>query len=169
MIILGIDPAIRCTGYGVVAFETANVSKILDCGVIRNTAAMPHSECLRRVSGGIKQLIKEFKPDSASIEDPFLGRNPKTAIILGMVRGTVLETLAENGIPAYSYSPRTAKKSAVGAGAASKEQIAMMMANEFNLNTDAIPLDATDALALAVCHARLAINPALAYLLPPQL
>ena len=169
MIILGIDPAIRCTGYGVVEFETASVSRILDCGVIRNKPKMPHSECLRRVNGGIRQLIKQFNPDSASIEDPFLGRNPKTAIILGMVRGTILGTLAENGVPAYSYSPRTAKKSAVGVGSAEKEQIAMMMANEFNLNTDAIPLDATDALALAVCHARLAINPNLAYLLPKQL
>jgi crossover junction endodeoxyribonuclease RuvC len=169
MVILGIDPAIRCTGYGVVEFRSANDSQILDCGVIRNTQRMPHSECLRRVNGGIRQLIEEFKPDSASIEDPFLGRNPKTAIILGMVRGTILGTLAEHGIPAYSYSPRTAKKAAVGAGTASKEQIAFMMANEFSLDTGDIPLDATDALALAICHARAALNPALQYLLPKPL
>jgi len=169
MIILGIDPAIRCTGYGLVEFHSANDSQILDCGVIRNTQKMPHSECLRRINGGIRQLIKQFKPDNASIEDPFLGRNPKTAIILGMVRGAILATLAEHNIPAYSYSPRTAKKSAVGTGTATKEQIALMMANEFDLDTNAIPLDATDALALAICHARLAANPALRYLLPKAL
>ncbi|MFA6715755.1 MAG: crossover junction endodeoxyribonuclease RuvC [Victivallales bacterium] len=169
MIILGIDPAIRCTGYGVVEFSSGGDSRIIDCGVIRNTQRMPHSECLRRVSGGIKQLIEEFKPAAASIEDPFLGRNPNTAIILGMVRGTILTALAEQGIPAYSYSPRTAKKSAVGSGTASKEQIAFMMAHEFNLDTNDIPLDATDALALAVCHARTAVNPALEYLLPKPL
>ena len=169
MIILGIDPAIRCTGYGLVEFNPSGVGQILDCGVIRNTQAMPHSECLRRVNGGMRQLIDKFKPDSASIEDPFLGRNPKTAIILGMVRGAILATLAENDIIAYSYSPRTAKKSAVGVGTATKEQIALMMANEFNLNTSAIPLDATDALALAVCHARLAVNPILRDMLPKPL
>jgi len=169
MIILGIDPAIRCTGYGIVQFHSANNSQILDCGVIKNTQKMPHSECLRRINGGIRQLIEQFKPDTASIEDPFLGRNPKTAIILGMVRGAILATLAEHDVPAYSYSPRTAKKSAVGTGTASKEQIALMMANEFELDTDAIALDATDALALAVCHARLAANPMLKDMLPKAL
>ncbi len=169
MIILGIDPAIRCTGYGVVEFKSVNDSQILDCGVIRNTQKMPHSECLRRINGGIKQLVDQFKPDMASIEDPFLGRNPKTAIILGMVRGAVLAILAGHGIPSYSYSPRTAKKSAVGVGTATKKQIALMMANEFDLNTTTIPLDATDALALAICHARLAVNPALKEFLPKVL
>ncbi|MDD5697776.1 MAG: crossover junction endodeoxyribonuclease RuvC [Victivallaceae bacterium] len=169
MIILGIDPAIRCTGYGVVEFQSANASQILDCGVIRNTSAMPHSECLRRISGGIRQLIGQFKPDAASIEDPFVGRNPRTAIILGMARGAILAALADNAVPAYSYSPRTAKKSAVGVGTASKKQIAFMMANEFNLNTEAIPPDATDALALALCHARLAVSPTLRELLPKRL
>jgi crossover junction endodeoxyribonuclease RuvC len=169
MIILGIDPAIRCTGYGVVKFHSSNNSEILDCGVIRNSAKMAHSECLRRISGGIKELITTFSPASASIEDPFLGRNPKTAIILGMVRGAILATLAENNIPSYSYSPRTAKKSAVGVGTATKEQIALMMANEFNIDTDAIPLDATDALALAVCHARMAVNPMLREFMPHPL
>ncbi len=169
MIILGIDPAIRCTGYGIIKFQSANDSQILDCGVIKNTQKMPHSECLRRINGGIRQLIEQFKPDHASIEDPFLGRNPKTAIILGMVRGAILATLAEHNIPSYSYSPRTAKKSAVGTGTATKEQIALMMANEFQLDTDSIPLDATDALALAICHARLAANPMLKDMLPKAL
>ncbi len=165
MLILGIDPAIRTTGYGVIRAGAGRM-EILDCGVIRNPARAPHSECLRRLSGGIAELIGHFQPDAASIEEPFLGRNAATAIILGMARGAILAALAVGGVPCYAYSPRTAKKSAVGSGSAEKEQVAMMMAAQFHIEVRNIPLDATDALALAVCHAQIAMRgPDLAALL----
>ena len=152
MIILGLDPAIRTTGYGVVKMLPGKKAEILDCGVIKNTPQMPHSECVRRLAGGIRELITVFKPDCASMESPFVGDNAKTAIILGMARGAILCALAENNIPAYAYAPIVAKRAVTGLSHARKEQVALMMANEFNIAVSDIPDDATDALALALCH-----------------
>ncbi|OGV32029.1 MAG: crossover junction endodeoxyribonuclease RuvC [Lentisphaerae bacterium GWF2_45_14] len=166
MIIMGIDTAIRCTGYGVIDVQSVNKMSILDCGVIKNTQSMPHSECLRRLSCGIRQLAETFKPDVVSIEDAFSGRNVKTAMILSLARGAAIAALAEKHIPVYAYSPKTAKKAAVGFGGASKEQVASMAAALFNINITDIPLDSTDALALAICHANAASRPELSFLLP---
>lgn len=157
MIILGLDPAIRTTGYGVIEISSNKKPVILDCGVIKNTPAMPHSECVRRLSGGVRELIKTFHPDCASLESPYVGDNAKTAIILGMARGAILTALAENSIPAYAYMPIVAKRAVTGITHARKEQVAMMMANEFNIAVTSIPDDATDALALALCHGQKAL------------
>ena len=154
MVILGIDPAIRTTGYGVIRTDSLSHLEILDCGVIANSPKLPHSECLRRLAGGIRELVQAFHPDYASIEEPFMGRNASTAIILGMARGGILTALVESGVPTYAYSPKTAKRAAVGTGMATKEQIA--------IEIERIPLDSTDALALAICHAQLAMRPTLA-------
>ena len=152
MIILGIDPAIRTSGYGVIKIEDGKI-EILDCGVIVNKPKMLHTECLRRIVGGVAELLNAYPIDCAAIEEPFVGKNSKTAIILGMARGAFLSKLAENGIPVYSYSARAAKKSAVGNGNAEKEQVAMMMAAQLGIEVENILLDATDALAIAMCHA----------------
>ena len=157
MVLLGLDPAIRTTGYGVIALE-GTCYRILDCGVIRNGAKLPHTECLRRLAGGVRELVNAFHPDAASLESPFVGDNPRTAIILGMARGAILTALAEAGIPAYAYMPTVAKRAAVGVSLARKEQVAMMMAAEFGIAVENIPNDATDALALAMCHAQRAVQ-----------
>ncbi|MBE6367392.1 MAG: crossover junction endodeoxyribonuclease RuvC [Lentisphaerae bacterium] len=157
MIILGLDPAIRTTGYGVIKMLPGCRAEIIDCGVIRNTRQMPHSECLRRLAGGVRELIKTFAPDCASLESPFVGDNANTAIILGMARGAILTALAENAIPAYAYAPNVAKRAVTGASTARKEQVALMMANEFGIAVSDIPNDATDALALAICHGQKAL------------
>ncbi len=165
MVILGIDPAIRTTGYGVLRLENGMFS-VIDCGVIENSARLPHTQCLRRLAGGIRELVTTFRPDAAALEEPFMGKNAATAIILGMARGAILATLAEQGIPCYAYSPRRAKKAAVGNGGAAKEQVALMMAAQLRMELERIPLDATDALALAMCHGQLvAGGPAMAELL----
>lgn len=158
MIILGLDPAIRTTGYGVIKMMPGQRTEILDCGVIRNTARMPHSECVRRLAGGVRELIKIFHPDVASLESPFVGDNASTAIILGMARGAILTALAENDITAYAYAPIVAKRAVTGIGSARKEQVALMMANEFGIAVSDIPNDATDALALAICHGQKALH-----------
>lgn len=169
MIILGIDPAIRTTGYGVLKLEDGCFS-IVDCGMIENSARLRHTECLRRLAGGIRELVKTYAPTAAALEEPFMGRNAKTAIILGMARGAILTALVEHAVPAYAYAPSKAKKAAVGSGSASKEQIAMMMAAQFGIEIDRIPLDATDALALAVCHGQLAARgPEMAALLTKEI
>lgn len=158
MIILGLDPAIRTTGYGVVEMLPGMKNRILDCGVIKNTAQMPHSECVRRLAGGVRELVRIFKPDCASMESPFVGDNAKTAIILGMARGAILAALAESGIQAYAYAPIVAKRAVTGLSHARKEQVALLMANEFGIAVNDIPNDATDALALALCHGQKALQ-----------
>ena len=154
MIILGIDPAIRTTGYGVIKADPQSGSgmEILDCGVIRNKPTMPHTECLRRLAGGINELISLYSPDCAVLEEPFVGRNAKTAIILGMARGGILTALATHNIPAYAYTPTVAKRAATGSGSAEKDRIAFLLAAEFGIAVENIPLDSTDAIALAMCH-----------------
>ncbi len=162
MVILGIDPAIRTTGYGVIRAESLSHIEILDCGMISNSPKLPHTECLRRLAGGIRELVGLFQPEFAAIEEPFMGRNASTAIILGMARGGILTALAENSIPVYAYAPRNAKRVAVGTGSASKEQIAILFSAEFGIEIERIPLDSTDALALAICHAYQVLRPDLA-------
>ena len=154
MVILGIDPAIRTTGYGVISADPTEGSgmTILDCGVIRNQATLPHTECLRRLHGGIAELVDLYHPDCAVLEDPFVGRNAKTAIILGMARGSILTALADRAVPSYAYAPTVAKRAAAGSGSADKSRIAFLLAAEFGIDVAEIPLDSTDALALAMCH-----------------
>lgn len=158
MIILGVDTAIRCTGYGAVKFNSLNDVEILDCGVIKNSPKLLHSECLRRIAGGVRELISAFDPEVVALEDVFVNRNIKTAMILSLARGAVITASAEADLPIYTYAPKTAKRAAVGIGTASKDQVARMMAAMFNLNTADIPDDATDALSIAICHGQMALR-----------
>ncbi len=160
MIVIGVDTAIRKTGYGVIEMVTPSELKVLDCGVIANKASLPHSECLRRISGGIRELTEQFHPDAASIESAFVSRNIKSAMILSLARGAAIARLAELGVPVFEYSPKTAKRSATGTGEASKEQVAALIAAMGHLDIRDIPNDATDALALAMCHASIALRDA---------
>ncbi len=169
MKILGIDPAMRCTGYSVIDVKSVDDVNIIDCGVIRNGAKMPHSECLRRLAGGIRELIIAFDPDVCSIEDVFYGKNIKTSMILSLARGAIISVLAENNIPVYPFSPRSAKKVAVGRGSATKEQVAFLMSTMLGIDVNGVPLDSTDALALAVCLGQFISRPDLNELLPSQI
>ncbi|MCK5844227.1 MAG: crossover junction endodeoxyribonuclease RuvC, partial [Victivallales bacterium] len=155
MIILGIDTAIRCTGYGVVKVLSPDDFVVLDCGVIKTPQKALHSECLRRIAGGIRELVSAFKPDGAAIESAFYQKNVKTAMILSLARGAAIAVLAENGVPAREYAPRKAKKAVVGTGMASKTQVATMIASITGITLDKMPLDATDALAIAICHGQM--------------
>lgn len=169
MIIIGIDTAIRKTGYGVLEMSGTNVLKVLDCGVIANSPKLSHSECLRRLSGGIRELVETYHPDAAAIEGAFVSRNIKTAMILSLARGAVIARLAEFAVPVYEYSPKTAKRAATGNGEASKEQVAALIAAFGKLNIQDIPNDSTDALALALCHGSTALKAGGTSLLPKPL
>ena len=152
MIILGIDTAMRCTGYGVIEVDGDNFN-VLDCGIIKNPQKNPHSECLRRLSGGIRELLKIYKIDAAAIEGAFYGKYIRTTMILGYARGCVMTVLAENNIPTYAYSPKEVKLSASGTGSASKRQVAVILGSILGIDIATIEDDATDALGLAMCHA----------------
>ena len=151
MIILGIDTALRCTGYGAVKMDGKRFS-VIDCGVIKNTRTAPYTECMRRLSGGIRQVIEEHSPDVAAIEGTFYYKNAKTAMVLGMARGAVISTLATMNVSCYEYAPAKAKQVITGYGRAGKEQVAQVMSAMLNLNIKDIPDDSTDALSLCICH-----------------
>ncbi len=154
MIVLGIDTAMRCTGYGIVEATSDSSFRAVDCGVIKNPPKVPHSECLRRLAGGIRELVSTYKPDAASIEGAFYGKNIRTALILGYARGCIMTVLAERCVPTYAYSPKEVKLAAVGFGGAQKSQVAYMMSSILHIDVTGVEEDATDALALALCHAQ---------------
>jgi crossover junction endodeoxyribonuclease RuvC len=168
MLILGVDTAIRCTGYGLVEFRAGNF-KVLDCGIIRNKASAPHSECLRRIGGGIREIVEKFKPDVAAIESAFYSKNVKTSMILSYARGAIMFVLAEKKIPIFAYAPRKAKMAVCGSGASSKKMVASMMASLLGMDLKEIPLDSTDALAIAICHGQIACKPGAEYFLQTPL
>ena len=125
---------------------------------LRNQPKIPHSECLRRLAGGLRELVVNFKPDAASIEGAFYGKNIRTALILGYARGCVMTVLAESGVPTFAYSPKEVKLAAAGFGGAQKAQVAYMMSMILHLDVSNIEEDATDALALALCHAQRSVR-----------
>jgi crossover junction endodeoxyribonuclease RuvC len=151
--ILGVDTALRTTGFGLVDCE-GNRMVAVDCGVIQTSPAQPFSECLRRLAGGVRELVKTHAPDEAVIEGAFYCRNVRTTMVLGSARGAVIAVLAELGIPIYEYAPRRVKQSVCGFGNASKQQVALLVAQFLHIQVDNLRDDATDALALAICHAQ---------------
>jgi crossover junction endodeoxyribonuclease RuvC len=155
--ILGIDTALRTTGYGIVDFDGRSF-KIVDCGVIKTPQKEPVSECLRRLAGGMKELVETYAPDEVSIEMAFCSKNYRTAMLLGSARGAVICTIANYNLPIYEYAPTKAKLAVTGHGGASKEQVAVLIAQMTGINTTEILLDATDALALAICHSHTLTN-----------
>jgi len=155
--VLGIDPALRCTGFGVIDPVDRSLHAV-DCGVVRTTPKQPMSECLRRLAGGIREIVQQYQPAAAAIEGGFFARNAKTAMVLGMARGVVVGTLADLGVTMYEYAPRRVKQSVCGYGNAGKEQVAQVVAQMLGLEVDDLPRDATDALALAICHLQTASN-----------
>lgn len=157
MVILGVDTALRCTGYGVLSVNNDSF-KTIDCGVIKNHKDLPHSKCLVRLYNGIQELVKTFKVDVAAIEGAFFGKNVRTTMILGYARGAVMTALSSLDIPMYAYSPKEVKMSAGGTGTASKEQVAIIMSSVLGIDISDLEYDATDALGLALCHANRAIR-----------
>lgn len=168
MIILGIDTAIRVTGYGVIEMNSLQNVRALDCGIIKNKTTDRHSECMRRIAGGIQTLIDAFHPEQISIEDAFYHENVKTAMVLSLARGAAITTAAQNQVPVFAYAPKKIKKAVFGNGAATKQQMAIVLAAMLKIKIENIPLDATDALAMALCHGQLVHSPLAEQLLPKQ-
>jgi crossover junction endodeoxyribonuclease RuvC len=115
---------------------------------------------LQNIYGGLQALISKFRPDELAIESAFYGKNAQSALKLGHARGVSILAAVESGIPTAEYSPREVKKAVVGKGTASKEQVQFMVKSLLRLGDRRLLLDASDALAVALCHLHRFISPA---------
>jgi crossover junction endodeoxyribonuclease RuvC len=155
LIVLGIDPALIKTGWGVVSNINNNLSYIASGTIVTDTK-LPIELRLKNIFCGIDKIIKQYKPDCFSVEETFVNMNPMTSLKLGEARGVAILCGGINGIPVFEYKPNLIKKSITGVGKATKAQIGMMvkcLLPRVNLKTE----DEADALAIAICHIN--VNP----------
>jgi crossover junction endodeoxyribonuclease RuvC len=150
MIIIGIDPGIADTGYGIIDSERGKL-KCLAYGSIKTPAGMPLPERLLMLASELDQLLKLYKPQAAAIEDLFFAKNAKTAIVVGQARGVSLLKLAELHMPILEFKPAQVKQAVSGFGAADKKQVQRMVQLILGLTEIPKPDDAADALAIAIC------------------
>jgi crossover junction endodeoxyribonuclease RuvC len=151
VVVLGLDPGTLATGYGVVA-RTGTRLTLIDCGSIRNDAASPMASRLRRIHGELIAVIDRTRPDEFAIESAFYGKNAQSALKLGHARGVAMLAAVERDLGITEYSPREVKKAVAGKGTASKEQVRFMVRSILSLDTTPMGLDASDAVAIALCH-----------------
>ena len=154
MIILGIDPGSRITGYGLIRSE-GNRTSVIEAGPIRLAKIESIEDRLVELATQLNQLIRTHQPQAVAIEKVFHGVNAKSTLILGYARGVVLLTAAQHGIPIAEYAATEVKKALTGFGRADKAQIKEMVKILLKLQSDPKPHDVTDALAIALCHAHL--------------
>jgi len=149
--LLGLDPGLRITGWGVVSVDGNRLRHVAD-GAIRVPADGPLAGRLALLYRGLEEVLAVHEPDEAAIEETFVNRNPASTLKLGQARGVVLLAPAVAGIPVHEYSANLIKKSLVGTGHATKDQVAMMVRTLLP-GANPAAADAADALAVAVCHA----------------
>lgn len=152
MIILGIDPGTRITGYGVIKFNNNSFIKIAN-GSINLPANKSIPERLEIIYNELNKIIKKYKPNEFAIETAFYGKNVQSAMKIGYARGVAIVCAMHNKLEPNEYSPREVKKSVVGKGGASKEQVSFMIKTLLNIKSEKIKIDESDALAIAICHA----------------
>ena len=152
MIVLGIDPGMAETGYGVIAVEGSRM-RALDHGVVATAARLPAARRLAAVHEQIAELIARHAPDAAALEDLYVGANPRTILSVGQARGAVLAASGVAGLDAAGYPPAEVKKSVSGFGRADKGQMLRMVTAILGLDPPPATDHAADALAVAVCHA----------------
>ena len=157
-IILGIDPGTQILGFGVIGINSKGPYYI-DMGVFDLRKIEDPFEKLANIFAGVSELIEEHKPDELAVESPFYGKNAQVILKLGRAQGAALTAAVMRGIPVAEYAPRKAKIAICGNGAASKQQVAMMIQKTLNVRLEPKYLDATDALAIALCHHYQLTNP----------
>jgi crossover junction endodeoxyribonuclease RuvC len=151
-IILGVDPSLRGTGYGVIrAGRPAPVA--LAHGTLSCPAGWEHSRCLVRIAQGLREVLQQHRPAVCVVEGLFYAQNLQTALIMGEARGAALAAIAEGGVEIFELAPRKLKQAIVGYGAAGKPAVAKMVQRLLGL-AQPPPPDAADALALALAHAQ---------------
>jgi crossover junction endodeoxyribonuclease RuvC len=160
MRVFGIDCGTERTGYGVIESD-GRMHRLIAAGCINSPPREPLELRLTRIASELRSLLAEFRPDYAAVEEVFFAVNPRSALRLSHVRGVALLVVAEASVSLAEYSPLEVKKSVVGFGRAEKGQVQQMVASILRLNEPVRSEDASDALAIAICHATHVSVPAL--------
>lgn len=150
-IVMGIDPGTNILGYGVILIDSRRVQYV-DMGVIDLRKEKDHFLKLNRIFKEVGQLIERYSPDDLAIEAPFYGKNPQVMLKLGRAQGVAISAALTRQIPVFEYAPRKVKMAITGRGDASKEQVKMLVEKTLKTTLDIKFLDASDALAIALCH-----------------
>ncbi|MFQ5721109.1 MAG: crossover junction endodeoxyribonuclease RuvC [Candidatus Aminicenantales bacterium] len=151
MRVLGIDPSIQSTGFGLIEYNQPNYN-VLSYGVIKPSHRLLFHEKINEIKVNLEKIIQTFKPEEVAIENPFYAQNIKTAITLGQVRGAALVAVAAHQCSLYEYSALEIKKAVTGYGQADKYQVKTMIRILLNIQDEKLSTDASDALAAAFCH-----------------
>jgi len=152
MIVLGIDPGLASTGYGVVAPREGSLTA-LDGGVIETRTGVPQELRLADIHAEIYELLARYRPDAVALEELYFGQNVRTAFAVGHARGAVMLAAGQHGTSCASYTPQQVKSAVCGDGRAGKDQVARMVKTLLRLAEEPRPDHAADALAVAICHA----------------
>ena len=152
MLVLGIDPGLATTGYGIVRSGLQNEYECLEYGVISTEGGQPDADRLTLLFSALTELIHHHQPDFSAVEKLFIQKNVKTALSVGQARGVTLLTLAQANLPVYEYTPNEVKQTVCGYGNAEKIQVQRMVQTLLQLDDLPTPDDAADALAVAICH-----------------
>lgn len=151
MRILGVDPGLQKTGWGVIESKGSSL-KFLGSGLIQTSSADSFAERLHEIDKGLEKAINIYKPHETAIEETFVNNNPSSTLKLGMARGAAISSLARTGLPVAEYAARFVKKAISGSGRADKDQMGVMIRHLLVIK-DKINADQADALAVAICHA----------------
>ncbi|CCG40045.1 crossover junction endodeoxyribonuclease RuvC [Magnetospirillum molischianum] len=151
MRVLGLDPGLRQTGWGIIDMTDNRLRHVAD-GVVRSDAALSLAERLVQLHDGIAAIIATFSPEAAAVEETFVNKNPESTLKLGQARGIALLVPARAGLAVGEYAPTRIKQAVVGTGRAAKEQVGMMVRTLLPGCLAETP-DSADALAVAICHA----------------
>lgn len=151
MKVLGIDPSVRSTGFGIIAYEEETY-RLVTSGAITPSRNLPFHHKMAAIKNRLEEIIATYGPDEVAIESPFYAQNIKTALTLGQVRGAALVAVASRDCPLFEYSPLEIKKAVTGYGRADKNQVRTMILTLLNVPEKNLSTDASDALAAAFCH-----------------
>jgi crossover junction endodeoxyribonuclease RuvC len=151
VIVIGIDPGLASTGYGVVARSGGRLAALAG-GVIETPSAAPAERRLAQIHDAIEALLAAHEPDAMALEQLYFGANARSAFAVGQARGVAMLAAGQRGLPCAGYTPQQVKGAVCGSGRADKQQVARMVAVLLGLAPGARPDHATDALAVAVCH-----------------
>lgn len=150
-IILGFDPGTNIMGYGVIGI-TGKKYEMITLGIIHLAKLENHALKLQKIHERSLSLIDMYNPDEVALEEPFFGKNVQSMLKLGRAQGVAMAAALHRGLPIFEYTPKKVKKSITGNGNASKEQVAAMLQSLLNFQDLPKFLDATDAVAVALCH-----------------